>query len=242
MSINKNVFKGFGTEIFKFLSDLEKNNNVEWFHKNKQRYQDVLVTPARLFVTELASFFNRINPNIRTEPKFNQTLMRLNRDMRFAKGDPYKNYFLIHFGRFKMDSEFFLYFDPNETDLGIFINKSSEDNLYFDQNYKRYKKEIAKVFTNNKLNNKFSLYEMDSKEPTLVLKKFDAERHIDQLGEYKYILLQLNNFDKKKVETDNLLPLSVKVFSDLYPLLCFAYFPDPLKEIAKFNESFGVVV
>jgi len=235
------VFKGFGTEIFKFLSDLEKNNNVTWFHKNKDRYQKVLVKPARLFVTELASFFNRINPAIRTEPKFNQTLMRLNRDMRFAKGAPYKNYFLIHFGRFKMDSEYFLYFEPNETDLGIFLNKSGGDNLYFSQNYKRYKKEIIQIFKENKLDNKFSLHQMDSKEPTQVLKRFNAEKHIDKLEDYNYILFQLNSFDKKKVATDSLLPFCVKVFSDLYPLLCFAYFPDPLKEIAKHNETFRVI-
>lgn len=241
MSKKKEVFKGFGTEIFKFLIDLEKNNNVDWFHKNKDRYQETLVKPARLFVTELASFFNRINPSIRTEPKFNQTLMRLNRDMRFAKGAPYKNYFLIHFGRFKMDSEYFLYFDPNSTDLGIFLNKSGGENLYFNQNYKRYKKEIVKVFKENKLNNKFSLFHMDSKEPTEVLKRFNAEKHIDKLEDYNYILFQLNTFDKKKVATDSLLPFTVKVFTSLYPLLCFAYFPDPLKEITKFNDTFGVI-
>lgn len=239
--MQKEVFRGFGTEIFRFLSDLEKNNNIEWFHKNKERYQNVLVNPARLFVTELAPFFNRINPAIRTEPKFNKTLMRLNKDMRFAKGAPYKNYFLIHFGRFKMDSEFFLYFDPDQTDLGIFLNKSNGDKLFFKQNYLRYKKEIIQIFDEYKLNNKLSFQEMDSKEPTVVLKKFDAEKHIDKLDDYNYILFQQNNFDKKKVATDNLLPYCVKFFSKLYPLLCFAYFPDPLKEIGKYKESFGVV-
>ena len=241
MSKEKEVFRGFGAELFRFLSDLEKNNNIEWFHKNKERYQNVLVKPARLFVTELAPFFNRVNPAIRTEPKFNQTLMRLNKDMRFAKGAPYKNYFLIHFGRFKMDSEFFLYFAPNQTDLGIFLNKTDGDKLFFKQNYPRYKKEIIKIFDEYKLNNKLSFQEMDSKEPTEVLKKFNAEKHIDKLNDYNYILFQQNNFDKKKVATDNLLPYSVKFFSKLYPLLCFAYFPDPLKEIEKYKESFGVV-
>ena len=234
------VFKGFGDYIFKFLSDLEKNNNVDWFHKNKERYQKDLVEPARLFVTEIAPLINRLNPSIRTEPKFNKTLMRLNKDMRFAKGDPYKNYFLIHFGRFKMDSEFFLYFEPNETDLGVFINNSDEENLYFRQNYKRYKKEMAGVFEEYKLNNKFSFYKMD-RNPELVLKKFNAAKHIDLLEDHKYILFQLSGFNKKHVSSDNLLPIAAKTFSNLYPLLCFAYFPDPLKAISKFKESFGVV-
>ena len=240
MSVNDNVFKGFGTELFKFLSDLEKNNNVEWFRNNKDRYQSVLVEPARKFVTEIGPLLNRLNPAIRTEPKFNKTLMRLNKDMRFSKGAPYKNYFLIHFGRFKMDSEFFLYFDSKETDLGIFLNNSGGDDLFFNQNYKRYKQEIANVFSENNLNDKFSFHRMD-KQPELVLKKFNAGKHIDLFEEQNYILLQLNNFDKKKVASDNLLPIVAKAFTNLYPLLCFAYFPDPLKAISKFRESFGVM-
>jgi len=235
------VFLGFGNEIFSFLSDLEKNNNIEWFHQNKESYQKVIVEPARLFVTELSPILNRLNPSIRTEPKFNQTLMRLNKDMRFAQGAPYKNYFLIHFGRFKLDSEYFLYFDPYGTDLGIFLNNTIGDQLYFNQNLARYKGEIIKIFEEYNLNNKFSLHHMDSKEPAEVLKSFDAKRHINKLDDYKYILLQLKNFDKKKVATDSLLPFCAKIFSSLYPLLCLAYFPDPLIEIEKFKESFGVI-
>ena len=79
------------------------------------------------------------------------------------------------------------------------------------------------------------------KQPELVLKKFNAEKHIDLFEDHNYILLQLNNFDKKKVSSDNLLPLAAKTFTNLYPLLCFAYFPDPLKAISLFKETFGVM-
>ncbi|MDZ7765025.1 MAG: DUF2461 family protein [Melioribacteraceae bacterium] len=223
MSENKMVFKGFSEELFRFLKDLEKNNTVEWFRNNRQRYEEYLVEPSRAYVTEVAPFLNRINPAIRTEPKFNQTLMRLNKDMRFAKGSPYKNYFLIHFGRFKLDSEFFLYFEPNQTDLGIFINNTDGDQLYFKQNYIRYKKEIVEIFNRNKLNNKVYLQQMDNKRPETVLKKFDANKHIEKLGNYKYILIQLTNFTQQKVYSDNLLPLSIETFTKLYPLLCFSY-------------------
>jgi len=85
-------FSGFSKEIFSFFADLEKHNNVEWFHKNKQRYQSFVVEPTKAFITELQPFLNRLNPAIRTEPKFNETIMRINKDMRFAKGDPYSNY------------------------------------------------------------------------------------------------------------------------------------------------------
>lgn len=241
MSKGKVVFKGFSEELFRFLKDLENNNNVEWFRNNRQHYQENLVEPSRAYVTEVAPFLNRINPAIRTEPKFNQTLMRMNKDMRFAKGDPYKNYFLIHFGRFKLDSEFFLYFEPNKTDLGIFINNTEGDQFHFKQNFEHYKKDIVDIFDRNNLNNKIYLQQMDNKRPEIVLKKFDANKHIDELKNYKYILLQITNFTKKKVFSDNLLPLTVEIFTKLYPLLCFSYFQNPLKEIEKFNESFGII-
>lgn len=240
MSKGKVVFKGFSEELFRFLKDLENNNNVEWFRNNRQRYQESLVKPSRAYDTEVAPFLNRINPAIRTEPKFNQTLMRMNKDMRFAKGDPYKNYFLIHFGRFKLDSEFFLYFEPNKTDLGIFINNTDGEQLYFKQNSENYKKDIVNIFARNNLNNKVYLQHMDNKKPETVLKKFDANKHIDMLANYKYILIQLTNFTKKEVYSDNLLPLTIETFTKLYPLLCFSYFSNPLKEIEKFEETFEI--
>jgi len=104
-------FKGFFKESFLFLNDLAKNNNTDWFAQNKHRYDDFIVKPAKSFVNDIAPYFNNLSTSIRTEPKFNKTLMRINKDMRFAKGSPYKTYFLIHFGRFKMDSEFYVYLD-----------------------------------------------------------------------------------------------------------------------------------
>ena len=43
------------------------------------------MNPARAFVTSIGPFIKFINPGFDTEPKFNRTLVRLNRDMRFAK-------------------------------------------------------------------------------------------------------------------------------------------------------------
>ena len=125
---------------------------------------------------------HRLNPSIRTEPKFNKTIMRLNKDMRFAKGPPYRPFLLIHFGRFKMDSEFFLYFQPDEFGTGIFINKGSGENLYFSQNLKRYPKEIKEVFAGYNINNNYSLYDLEN-ENDIILKKFNADLHLNKLDD-----------------------------------------------------------
>jgi len=235
-------FNGFSEELFKFLKDLKKNNSTAWFYQNKSRYQEFLVEPAKAFVSELAPFLNHLNPVIRSEPKFNQTLMRINKDMRFAKGDPYRNYFLIHFGRFKMDSEFYLYFDSDSVQVGLFLNNTRNDNLFFNLNIVKYRKEILDVFKRYELNNKYSLYTLE-KEPELVLKKFNADKHLSRIEKINYILLQkTNNPSWKKIYSDAILFDVIKMISNLYPLYCFAVSRDPVKELNRFEETFGRIV
>ncbi|MFC2134478.1 DUF2461 family protein [Bacteroidota bacterium] len=238
----KYSFSGFDKNLFKFFKDLEKNNNVEWFQKNKSRYQEFLVVPARALVVELVPFLNRLNPAIRSEPKFNKTLMRINKDMRFAKGDPYKNYFLIHFGRFKMDSEFYIYLDANNVQIGLFLNNTAEPELYFKQNLKRYHNQILDVFEKYKLNSKYSLYTI-KKEPEVILKKFDASKHLDKLTDINYILLQkATDPTWPKIYSSQLTVEIIKMISSLYPLYCFAITHDPMKELDKFEDDFGLMV
>ena len=152
--LNKNLFSpftGFSKNTFKFFYEIEKNNNSGWFNSNRFVYDNYIVEPSRAFVSSIAQFFNHLNPSIRTEPKFNKTLMRISNDMRFSKKKPYKNYFLIHFGRFKMDSEFYVYIDKRGIEYGIFLNNSINDDLYFNQNLLSNRKEINKIFKDYKL-------------------------------------------------------------------------------------------
>ncbi len=233
-------FTGFSEELFRFLHDLRDNNNIEWFHANKDRYQEFLVKPAKSYVAELGDFFNKLNPSIRTEPKFNKTLMRINKDMRFAKGDPYRDYFLIHFGKFKMDSEFFIYLEADEFQIGLFINNSKGEEFFFEENFNKHKKLISNLFEENNLNKKYDLYELN-KEPKLLIKKFDAKKDLESLPKLKYAMLQkVRPPSYKTLFSDELLIDSVKIFSSLYPLYIFATSPDPLIELERFEDNFGI--
>jgi uncharacterized protein (TIGR02453 family) len=235
-------FKGFSKDIFSFLEELEKNNNTKWFAKNRERYQENIVLPAKSFVVAIAQFFTQLNPAIRTEPMFNQTLMRINKDMRFSKDAPYKNYFLIHFGRFKMDSEFYLYFDKQGADYGIFLNAEIGDELYFAQNLERYPQDIIKTFEKYKLNKRFDFHEF-KKTPQLVQKKFNAGKHFELLKKNKYILFEKEiPLNKKSLYTADILTELVKNYASLYPLYCFAISSHPLKLLDKFEETMGVPV
>ena len=238
-------FEGFQPELFKYLKGLEKNNNSKWFNEHREEYEGYLVNPAKSFITSIAPFFNQLNPSIRTEPKFNQTIMRISNDMRFTKGDPYKNYFLVHFGKFKMDSEFYLYFDKGGISFGLFLNNTSGEDLYFKQNLDEYRNEIISIFTQYKLNRKFDLHQISNAKdaPGLIKSKFNADKDFDKLSGLKLVLFEnaLSN-DDKKVYSPDLISHLVKIYSRLYPLYCFAVSPNPLSLIETFEDNLGVVI
>ncbi len=243
MNSNHPAFEGFNKDAFKFLEQLSlaNNNNTKWFDKNRQRYELNLVAPAKLFITDIGQFFNQLNLSIRTEPKFNQTIMRINKDMRFAKGAPYKNYFLIHFGRFKMDSEFYVYFDGSGISYGLFLNNTIDDELFFNENLIHFRKEIISFCEKYKINNKFSFNKLD-KEPELVVSKFNMNKHFDLLHATKYILLEKNiKKDEPLASSVNFLSTAVKTFSSLYPLYCFAISKNPQKLIEEYEDRFGIM-
>lgn len=236
-------FKGFSRDAFKFLTDLSKNNNVEWFNSNRTRYQNSIVQPARSFVVEMADFFNRLNPSIRTEPKFNETLMRINKDMRFSKGEPYRNYFLIHFGKFKLDSEFYVSFEPESFDFGLFINNSSESkDFYFSRNIVKYKKQFLSILDKYCINDNFEIHEL-KKGPEIIDKSFNSSKHFQLISELQMLLLQKSlKTTEEIIFSEDFLFEAMKTFTTLYPVYCFSVSPEPMKMIESFEENFGDMV
>jgi uncharacterized protein (TIGR02453 family) len=234
--------EGFHPGAFKYLRGLERNNNINWFAEHRDDYEEHLVLPAKSFITSIAPFFNHVNPGIRTEPKFNKTIMRISNDMRFSKGDPYKNYFLVHFGRFKMDSEFYLYFDKTGISFGLFLNRTDGEELYFKKNLYEYENEIKELFVKYKLNGKFNLLSIH-KNPELIINKFRIDKNFGKLSEVKLILLETGfGLEKKQIYNAEILTKIIKTYSCLYPLYCFAISPEPLKLLEAFEDNMGVVV
>jgi len=111
-------FSGF-SKILQFLGELEKDKNNNTHGLQKRQVDDNIVLPAKSFVTTIGILQSSESRN-KNGTKFNKTIMRL-KDMRFAKA-AYRNYFLIHFGRFKMDSEFFVYLIKMVLNMDILNN------------------------------------------------------------------------------------------------------------------------
>ncbi len=74
----------------KFLKDLEKNNNREWFNDNKSRYE-AMHQNMQDFAEAVQDEMQKHDSIVPTSPK--KTLFRIYRDVRFSKDkSPYKTY------------------------------------------------------------------------------------------------------------------------------------------------------
>ena len=91
-------FKGFPEECVEFYRDLSKNNNKVWFKEHKNDFEEYVIKPARDFVFEMGERLQIIAPGINADSRFNRSLFRINRDIRFSRDKtPYKTHLAVWF-------------------------------------------------------------------------------------------------------------------------------------------------
>ena len=82
-------FGGFRPAAFRFLQDLERNNEKSWFEANRAVYEREVREPMRQLVETLDARLGSIAPEIVGDPK--RSMFRIHRDVRFSKNkSPYK--------------------------------------------------------------------------------------------------------------------------------------------------------
>ena len=80
------TFEGFPAQGLAFLSDLERNNDRDWFQAHKEPYQQTVLAPTQDFVVALGERLQAISPGIRYDPRANGgSILRIYRDLRFSK-------------------------------------------------------------------------------------------------------------------------------------------------------------
>ncbi|MCH7945702.1 MAG: TIGR02453 family protein, partial [Armatimonadetes bacterium] len=86
-------------ELLKFLSDLKKNNNRQWFQKNKDRYESDVREPLLKFIEAFEPRLHKISPHfIADARKTGGSLFRIYRDTRFSHDKrPYKTHAGVQF-------------------------------------------------------------------------------------------------------------------------------------------------
>jgi uncharacterized protein (TIGR02453 family) len=118
-------FSGFSKETIPFLKAIRENNNKEWFANHKAEYENLILNPSRLFVTEMGEHLQALEPTINAEPKINKSLFRIYRDTRRmgSNKEPIKSRIGIIFwqGNSKrlQSSSFYLHFSPDELFVAV---------------------------------------------------------------------------------------------------------------------------
>jgi uncharacterized protein (TIGR02453 family) len=122
-------------KLFKFFSELKKNNTREWFEANKDRYESDVRSPLLAFIDDFAEPLYRISPHFRADPrKSGGSLFRIHRDIRFSKDKtPYKTQAGVHFRHERAKDAhapgFYLHLDPKEVFMGAGIWHPDKDAL-----------------------------------------------------------------------------------------------------------------
>lgn len=117
----------FSTSAFSFLAELAANNRRDWFKQNRQRYEDLVRTPALAFIEDMGPRLAEISPHFLADTrKSGGSLMRVFRDTRFSKDKtPYKTNIGIQFrhemGRDVHAPGFYVHIHPDEVFIAVGI-------------------------------------------------------------------------------------------------------------------------
>ncbi|MDX1478344.1 MAG: DUF2461 domain-containing protein [Saprospiraceae bacterium] len=85
-------------QFVSFFKDLSANNNREWFHENKKRYEQHVKAPFEALTGEVIERMKKLDPEITVTP--NECVFRIYRDVRFSKDkSPYKTHMAAAVGR-----------------------------------------------------------------------------------------------------------------------------------------------
>ena len=135
-------FDGFPKATFKYLRDIAKNNDRDWFNANRERYETCYLEPAKSFVQALGPRLQRFAKDAHAEARVNGSIFRINRDTRFSKDKtPYKAHIALFFwvgeGRSRELPGFFMRLTANRLALGAGMHGFDPSRLA------RYRKAVA---------------------------------------------------------------------------------------------------
>jgi uncharacterized protein (TIGR02453 family) len=122
----------FTPQTFRFLQDLEKNNNRSWFQENKSRYEKDIKEPALQFIEDFEPRLMKISPHFHAGRR---SFFRIYRDTRFSKDkSPYKTHVGIQFRHEACGNDvhapgFYLHIEPGHSGVGCGIWRPDSKSL-----------------------------------------------------------------------------------------------------------------
>ncbi len=151
MPRTKPTFPGFPKTAQAFFKGIVRNNNKEWFDKNKPLYESGVKGPMADLVHAVGQGMLDYAPEYITDPK--QAIYRIYRDIRFSKDKtPYKtniaaSWFRQNLGK-NETAGFYMQLDAKELFIGAGIYMPMPDTLkalraYIDVHHEEMRKILA---------------------------------------------------------------------------------------------------
>ena len=210
----------FPQSTIKFLTALSKNNNKEWFEKNRVRYDFELLQPAVQFVIDLGERLTELSTNIYAIPKIDKSIFRLHRDVRFSKNKaPFKTNLGLYFWegkRKKMEcSGYYFHIEPTLFFLGSGMYMFTKDQL------KKYREIVSDPVKGKELNEiiskllKKKKYQLGGKTYKKTPRGFDPDYVYNDLLLHSgfYVYYESKNFDE--LTKKDPIEFSFKIFKEL---------------------------
>jgi len=204
-----------------FLGKLKKNNNKEWFDKNKKEY-DELRKEIIVFVADVIKRIRVFDTGMDgLEAK--QCMFRINRDMRFSKDkSPYKTNFGLTFNRGGKSSPYagyYLHIQPGECFIAGGSYAPSPEHLAairqeIDYNFDEFKKIIS--------SKEFKKYfgELSGEKLVRPPKGYELDNPAIEFLKHKQFLMW-HSFDEKKLSEKDFSTYCITVFKAMKPMLDF---------------------
>ncbi len=213
----------FPQSTIKFLTALSKNNNKEWFEKNRVRYDFELLQPAIQFVIDLGEKLSELSPNINAIPKIDKSIFRLYRDVRFSKNKaPFKTNLGLYFweGRGKKMECSGLYFhiEPKLFFLGAGMYMFTKDQL------KKYREIVSDPVKGKELSDivnkilKNKKYQLGGKTYKKTPRGFDPDYKYRELLLHSGLYVSYESTNFNELTKNDAVNFSFKIFKEMYPL------------------------
>ena len=215
-------FEGFSRETLKFFEELAQNNSKEWFESHRSDYDQYVLEPARGFVSAMGRKLQGLTPRINAIPKVNQSLFRINRDIRFSHDKrPYKTNLGIWFweGTRKRMECSGLYFHLGEGKLmlgtGIYIFSRDLLKLYRDAvSDKKHARSLEAAA--NKISEKG--YEIRGKHYKRLPRGYDALHGQEEFLLFNGLTAVIEEDAPKDLYSSSIVEYAFSHYENMYPL------------------------
>lgn len=200
---------------YEFLSQLNVNNNRDWFNENKKRYQqehDYVIE----FVDELLGKMREVDQLSNESGK--KSLMRIYRDVRFSKDKrPYDPRFAGSFSRIKpaLRGGYFFRFKPGETVVGGgFYGPNSDDLKLIREHIAQDDEPLREVLENESFKSVFGA--LMGEQLKTAPKGFDKEHPAIDLLRYKSMYV-FRSFSDEEAQSSAFLEEAMNTFLAIRP-------------------------